>query len=112
MGRVLMRRVLMVCPGGADSGASLTDVKKFTEATATWRPLWLAGVGAAQGTGPSARLGMLFLAAASKLWVFGGDGKSRHPISEAGPTSDGLQHSSWIVSCSNWSPCVHVLPGI
>ena len=93
MRRVLMHRVLVVCPGAP------TSVKKFTEETATWRPLWLDGGGAAQGTGPSDRFGMLFLAAASKLWVFGGygevfggygEGKSRHPISEAGPTSDGV----------------------
>ena len=100
-----MRQVLMVCPGApvairvliastwADSRASLADVKRFTEATATWRPVWLEGAGAATGTGPSARSQMNVLAAASKLWVFGGyamDGKSRHPIKEAGPASDSV----------------------
>ena len=77
----------------AHSAGFLTDVTKFTEATAIWQPLWLEGRLAAQvqGTVPSARAKMLFLAAASKLWVFGGKGPygtSRHPICEAGPASD------------------------
>jgi len=59
-------------------------VQKFTEATATWRPVWLDRAGAIKGTRPPSRKGMLFLAAASKLWVLGGygGGKSRHPISK------------------------------
>jgi len=64
----------MVSSSCADSGTFLTDVNKFTEATATWRPLWLDGVGAVKGLGPSARRDMLFLSAASKLWVIGGTG--------------------------------------
>jgi hypothetical protein len=47
----------------------LTDVQTFTEATTTWRPLWLDGGGAVKGPAPSSGL---FLSAASKLWVTGG----------------------------------------
>jgi len=51
------------------------DVKIFTEATATWRTLWLDGVGMVQeGAGPSGRYDMHFLAVASKLWVLWGLG--------------------------------------
>jgi len=63
----------------------MSDVKTFTEATTTWSTLWPDGVGAVQGTPPSARSQMLFLGAASKLWVFGGNdnaGKSRQMVRE------------------------------
>jgi len=87
-----MRRVLMVSSSPAGSGPmyddALTDVKTFTEATATenatWGTLWIEGDGAVQGTPPLAKGQFLFLAADSKLWVFGGQNRceSKHPIGE------------------------------
>jgi len=86
-----MRRVLMVSSSPAGSGSmndvALTDVKSFTEATATenatWGTLWLDGDAAVQGTPPPAGFEYLFLAADSKLWFFGGQyGKSKQPIGE------------------------------
>ena len=52
----------------------VTDVRKFTAASTTWKPLCIDGAGVVGGTAPPALVGgsAMFLAASSRMYVFGG----------------------------------------
>ena len=63
---------------------------KFTKESERWSPAWLSEAGDSPSSEVAARHSMLFLAASSKLWIWGGYGAggARDDLLAIDPASD------------------------